>query len=392
MSKHYDWIVVGGGITGVALSYELQRSGGKVLLLEAHPIPQGATRYSYGGIPYWSGTTPLTRQLCEESITIHRQLSAELEMDTEFRELPLLLTIDLLDDPVAMASHYGNCTQSPLLLGVSSACALEPLLNPKAINGAIKFDHAQVNPLSLLHAYGQAWQRLGGEYICDRVLTLRYDHKRIVGVNTRTDYYTGAGVIICAGGYTRGLLAQHQIPCRIYFTHAELIEVPSADAQLQTMVLPAHTKREELEASCSNLIADQNWDAVGLELMPASIDAGAVQFRDGTIRMGQLSRVLTDPDATIDREQSESQIRRAVERILPTIGRLKGNWYHCLVAFTCDGLPLVGQVPHQSGLYVFSGFTSPMVYVPPLAKRFAHFLTHGQDPLIPQLALDRYMN
>lgn len=50
--KTYDWIVVSGGITGAALSYELAKVGLSVLLVEQYASPQNATRYSYGGIAY----------------------------------------------------------------------------------------------------------------------------------------------------------------------------------------------------------------------------------------------------------------------------------------------------------------------------------------------------
>ena len=102
--KTYDWIVVGGGMTGAALAYELAKTGFVVLLLEQHRTPQNATCYSYGGLAYWSGTTPLTRQLFEEAIARHRVLSQELDADTEFRELDLLLTISNVSDPQATAA------------------------------------------------------------------------------------------------------------------------------------------------------------------------------------------------------------------------------------------------------------------------------------------------
>lgn len=94
----FDWIVVGNGLVGAAASYELARQGLSVLLVDQHLEPDGATRYSYGGIPYWAGTCPLTRTLCEEGIAKHRQLSEELGADTQFRELDLLLTVAPDDD------------------------------------------------------------------------------------------------------------------------------------------------------------------------------------------------------------------------------------------------------------------------------------------------------
>lgn len=40
--KTYDWIVVGGGIAGAALAYELVKTGFAVLLLEQYEAPQNA--------------------------------------------------------------------------------------------------------------------------------------------------------------------------------------------------------------------------------------------------------------------------------------------------------------------------------------------------------------
>ena len=87
--KTYDWIIIGAGITGAALAYELTKIGFSVLLLEQYQTPQNATRYSYGGISFWSATTAITKQLSEEGITRHRILSQELTADTQFRELDL---------------------------------------------------------------------------------------------------------------------------------------------------------------------------------------------------------------------------------------------------------------------------------------------------------------
>lgn len=90
---NYDWIVVGGGITGAALSYELARQGGSVLLVEKEALPSSATRYSYGGLAHWAGKTPLLKALGEEGIQRYRTLSEELEADLQFRELDLLMPV-----------------------------------------------------------------------------------------------------------------------------------------------------------------------------------------------------------------------------------------------------------------------------------------------------------
>ena len=170
--KSYDWIVVGGGITGAALSYELTKKGFAVLLLERDAAQQNATRFSYGGLAYWSGTTDLTRQLCREGIERHRNLSAELDADTEFRELDLLLTIDAGADAEKVAANYAHFAIPPQLLNVEEAGELEPLLNKSAIAGALTVRHGHISPTATNQAYCQGFLRLGGTIEIAKVIGL----------------------------------------------------------------------------------------------------------------------------------------------------------------------------------------------------------------------------
>ncbi len=126
--KTYDIIVIGAGIAGAALSYELVTKGFSVLLLEQDTIPQNATRYSYGGLAFWSGTTSLTRQLCEESKKLYQSLSEELNTDIQIRELDLLLTIPQENNPEEIAANYQRFATPPQLLDVNQACELETFI------------------------------------------------------------------------------------------------------------------------------------------------------------------------------------------------------------------------------------------------------------------------
>ena len=117
----YDWIVVGNGLAGAALSYELARQGVSALLLEQHQRPRSASRYSYGGVPYWSGTTEITRQLCQEGIDRHRLLSSELACDTQFREIDLLLTLPKGEDPAAIAPQFEKFAIPPQFVSPAEA-------------------------------------------------------------------------------------------------------------------------------------------------------------------------------------------------------------------------------------------------------------------------------
>ncbi len=390
--NNYDWIVVGGGIAGAAIAYELRKIGWSVLLLEQHQTAQNATGYSYGGLAYWSGTTPLTRQLCQESIAVYQNLNQELEAQTELREIDLLLTIAADQDPKATAASYSHVAIPPQLLDIKQACELEPVLNPHSIAGALTVKHGHINPHKTNQAYIQAFLRAGGEMEIAQVIDFQTVSSadtgiKLTGVRTTIETFHCNNLVICAGGFSRQLLKVAGIPIKLYFTHAEVIQTPPVDLKLNTLVMPANLQRFDLEAESSKIEA--LWQDTTKEPVPPILDVGAIQFQDGSLRLGQISRVLTDPFAQINAQQSEKWLRSSIQQVLPPLANLPGTWHHCLVAFSGDRLPLVGAVPEFEGIHVFSGFSNPLVIIPPLARRFADFVAGKKDEIITQLSPGR---
>ncbi len=379
--KVYDWLIVGGGLTGSALAYELAVLGFSVLLIEQHQYLQGATRYSYGGIPHWSGTTELTTQLAKEGLDRYHQLAAELDSDIEFRQIDLLLTIASNANPQTICSQYNHFATQPQLLDVNLACELEPMLNPESISGVLHYKHAHVNPELLVKAYQSGLISHGGEICIDQVTDLEQE-----SVSTLKSTYYAQNIGVCAGGIGRSLLKNAGISIQLYFTHAEVIETTPSNLSLRAMVMPAMDSRLILESEASN--NDEGWHLRDRQLLPPSIDVGAIQFKNRQLRLGQISQVHTNPHLVQDLQQSEMSIRAQVNKILPAIASVPGSCHHCLVAFSPDSLPLVGLVTDR--IHIFSGFTSPFSYVPTLAQRFALALSGKPDSLIAQLSPHRF--
>ncbi|WP_413160537.1 NAD(P)/FAD-dependent oxidoreductase [Capilliphycus salinus ALCB114379] len=382
----YDWIIVGAGITGTSLSYELAKKGLNVLLIEENPTFENATRYSYGGLAYWSGSTPLTRELCQEGKQRHQILSEELEADTEFREVDLILTVSPEQNPEQIAKNYAKFITPPRLLTPEEACQIEPLLNPNGIAAAFTVTHGHISPEKTNFAYLDAFKRLGGKLEIDTVTELVKQENKITGVKTKNETYFAENTAICAGGLSRSLLTSAGISIRLHFTHTEVLETPPVETNLRTVVMSAGMERFQLEADAAKPEFEALWDEPGHEFVPLIIDASAVQLLNGKMRIGQPSRVLSDPNAKINPAESEAQIRNAIGKILPALQDLPAHWYHCLVAFTADSLPLVGAIPNLTGIHIFSGFSNPLVFVPPLAQRFANHVTGQPDELVKQLS------
>jgi glycine/D-amino acid oxidase-like deaminating enzyme len=385
-----DWIVVGNGLAGAALSYELVRQGHAVILID-EGSPDSATRWSYGGIAYWSGTSALTRELFAAGIERHRGLSAELGADTEFRELDLLLTIPADQDAGAVAQPYQQFAMPPQLISVADAVALEPQLDPTAIAGALTVKHGHVHPLKLVTALNQAFRKLGGQQMIATVTGLVRVGERITGVMTPTQAYAAGQVAIATGGYSRALLQSIQVSVPLYHTHAEIVAVPPITPTLRALIMPAIAQRFPAEAQVSQPDTNPLWAEPGHELSPPILDAGVIQFLDHSVIIGQISRFCTTTtDLPIDAAASEAQLRAAISQQLPALKTVPGTWHRCLVTFSRDGLPLIGPVPSLTGLHLFAGFTSPFAMLLPIAERFARWTSGAADDLIETMQVKRF--
>ena len=380
----YDWIVIGAGITGACLAYELSQQGLKILLIEKNPIPNNATVYSYGGLAYWSGTDKLTRTLGGEGIELHRNLPEELDADTEFRDLDLVLTIDRQDDPKTIFQNYDRFAITPELLSVNDACILEPLLNPNAISGALKLPHGHIHPQKTTDAYLQAFERNNGVIVYEQVVDLLRQGDNVVGVKTLDNIYHADNTVVCAGGLSRSLLQQAKIEIENYYTHAQLILTPPVDFELGTVVMPAVQQRFILEAKAQELNSD-DWNPPYDQAPKAILDPGAVQFMDGRICMGQISAIASNPQAKLNPFAAEAEIREQVSNILPLLEDIPGTCHSCLVAFNNQAIALVGNLADTKGIYLFSGFTSTLVFAPVLARRFARWALGKEDKVMEEL-------
>ncbi len=382
----YDTIVIGNGLAGAALSYELAKVGQSVLLMDDSRSDSG-TRYSYGGIGYWAGTTDLTETLFRAGIVRHRELPDELEADTQLRELDLLLTVEKGEEIGAIKDSYAAMRTPPQFVSVETACEIEPQLDPEAIAGAFTTRHAHVDPMSLVAAYNQAFRRLGGHHNLSAATGLVRIKDTVTGVTTQTQAYPAKMVIVSAGAYSLQLLRAARVQVPLYFTHAEIVETEPLDFEVRSLIMPAVNPRTDAESAAPD---PSEWQKPDHQVMPPVLEAGIIQFKDKTARIGQISRFHTAFLPPADPKVSELALRDAIAHLIPRLKDVPGTWRHCLVTFTQDNLPLLGPVPGVDGLHLFSGFTGPFALVPPVAQRYAKHLNHSPDELIEQMMVSRF--
>ncbi|MGC1308195.1 MAG: FAD-binding oxidoreductase [Phormidesmis sp.] len=383
----YDVIVIGNGLAGAALSYELAKAGQAVLLLD-DGNPDSGTRYSYGGIGYWAGTTKLTTTLFQAGMARHLELSEELGMETQLRALDLLLTVEKGADVEALVQAYKIFETPPQFVSAKDACKIEPQLNSDVIEGAFTIRHAHVDPMAVVAAYNHAFRRLGGHHNLSAATELVRIGDTVTGVLTEAQAYPAKTVVVAAGAYSRRLVQAAGLQVPLYFTHAEMVETQPLEEAVRSLIMPATNARFEQEAQVAH---SPDWQQPHHQISPPVLEAGVIQFADKTARIGQISRFHTAYTSPAEPAASEAKIRQAIEPLVPTLKGIPGNWRHCLVSFTQDGLPLLGPLPNVTGLHVFSGFTGPFALVPPVAQRYAQHLVNAPDSLIEQMLVTRFV-
>lgn len=381
--ENYDAIVVGAGITGAAIAYELQKQGQRVLLLEKDRQPSNATAFSYGGIIYWAGTTPLQRQLCQESRYRWTHLSQELGGETEYQELELLLYLKPDDDAQVLAQQFDHCLIRPQYVDAPTAIAIEPQLNPHSVRGAFVVPQGHSHSAKTVNAYLRAFLRQGGKIQQGKVEALITEKNIVTGVKTATDRIFAKRTILAAGGQSLSLLSHHGVNLPLYFTHAALLQTSPTKENLRCIVMPADLRqRPNLEALAPRV----DWQNPNEQCLATVVEPGAVQFFDGRLILGQISQLVTSPHYCPDLPWVEKELQTAIAKILPNLAKLPVTPHHCLVAFSGQTLPLVGEMPSLPGLVLFTGFTHPLVYCLPLAQKLAQHLNGHGDAVIEQLA------
>jgi glycine oxidase len=156
-------VVVGGGVTGCAVAYELVQAGARVTLVERDSVAAHASGFSWGGLYPTMGAgipgpllEPSKRSL-ERHIELHDRLIEEAGVDNELRPVE---SISLAKDASDLESLRADCVWQRSqgfdaeMISDGEVYELEPSLVPGLAGGLLQ-------PRSSLRRWS-LWQRWGG--------------------------------------------------------------------------------------------------------------------------------------------------------------------------------------------------------------------------------------
>lgn len=239
MKRAPDVIVVGGGVFGCAVAYQLARRDARVLLLDEHR-PGRATSASAGGL--WpvgeavglgcgvihhathgggeteDGPNPLPdafRRFLIESRKRFDSVAHELKeigsVEIEYETAQGLLFVAFDETELGFVEAVARALPSderPEILSADQALAIEPNLTPDLRGAAWLRGEDQVNPMLLCEGYKRAAEQLGAEVRNDTAVTgIRRRGDQILGVEVG-DTFLPCGTVVNAAGAWAGALAR----------------------------------------------------------------------------------------------------------------------------------------------------------------------------------------
>ncbi len=186
MRNHYDVVIVGGGVQGLSLAYNLARSGLlRVAVLEKSYIGSGASGRNGEMIRSAFASLEWIR-LFDKSLQLWESLSAELDFNVMFTRTGYLVLASTHDELGECRINIGRQKELGLdtrLIEADEVLRLVPALNPRLVTGGI----LQLNGGSARHdavvwAYDRAARRLNVEI---------FPHTEVIGIDIKSGSVSG---------------------------------------------------------------------------------------------------------------------------------------------------------------------------------------------------------
>ncbi|WP_202708712.1 NAD(P)/FAD-dependent oxidoreductase [Sporosalibacterium faouarense] len=335
MIKSAEVVIIGGGITGCSIAYNLAKKGVKdVVVIEKDYLASGATGRCGAGVRQQWGTE-MNCKLAMESIKFYETANEVLEYegDIEFKQGGYLIVASTEKEHQQFKKNVK--LQKSLGIEVNQitpeeATKIVPYLNTENIISATfcpKDGH--LNPFTTTDAYAKAAKRLGVKFYTNTEVTgIKTDNTKITGVITNKGEIATSKVVNAAGGFSK-----------------EIGDMVGID-------LPVYSERHQI------LVTEPVEPTQGPMVMSFSLNIYCQQTPVGAFIMGR-----GDANEPRDLRRTSSwqfldEMSKTVTELLPALGGLRviRQWAG-LYNITPDKQPILGSVKELDGFYLAIGFS-----------------------------------
>lgn len=227
LPKTADIVVIGAGVMGASVAFQLTRAGaGKVLLIDARRPVRGVTRVTFGQVRTHYSTMALIK-LAKRGVEILRDWDEEIGFGASgYTRLGYFIVAqgDMVDPckrNVELGRQAGVDTR---MIGPDELHELEPLINLDGIEGAAyEPDGGWLNGTQMVLSWMIGAQQLGADVVTgigvDRIRTAG---GKVTGVETPVGDVDCPLVVNCAGAWGRDLAEAVGIETPIIFKRLDM--------------------------------------------------------------------------------------------------------------------------------------------------------------------------
>ena len=368
-----DVIVIGGGVIGSSITYDLSKLGKRVLMLERRDNGSGSAGASDGVVGYHTKKPGLQMELAIQSIAMFDHLSEELGMDIEYRRncggmqpAETKLEWEILSEIVEEQRRSGVDIR---MISMENACKIEPQLNPDLYGALYSPTSGKVNPLQLTFAYVQAAKRMGARILRNtEVREILVKMRRAMGVETDKGTFYADQIIDAAGSWAAEVAAMAGVDLPIRPRKGQLFITEPLGPFMNVTLQCARYNVIKFKPEA---VGDKAALRMGASL---SIEQGS----NGGLIIGS-TREFAGFDRENTLEAMEVTMRRAM-RFFPALKDVNIiRAFAGLRPFTPDGLPILGEVEKLPGFYVAAGHEGDGIALAPITgKLMAELLAQGK--------------
>ena len=354
--------VVGAGIVGCAVAYELASRGARVRIVDPRGVGHGATRASAGVLaPYIEGHAESLLRLTTCSLAQYDRfidrLRADSHRDIEYRRIGTL--------QVALAAHEANQLADAArrlagarvdhrLFSHDEVRRVEPALTPAVTAALLIPQHAYVGVGMVMAALEDALSGHGVRVEAASVQRVESTN-RGVHIVTSSEVHDADALVLAAGSWSGGVEMSPAIPPPVRPVRGQLVHLRFPESPVGHII----------------------WGAHGY----------LVPWRDGSVLVG-----ATSEDVGFDENATAAGVQMLLERareLLPAAESARFDAVRVgLRPATADELPVIGASSRMRGVYYATGHYRNGVLLAPLtASMVADLVLAGQER--PELALVR---
>jgi sarcosine oxidase subunit beta len=376
--KSADVVVIGGGVIGAAITYNLAVCGVEVTLVERGELASGTSGACGGSIAIQTKGAGPVLECARFSQQLYRTLADELGQDLEHEQQGSVIVAESDDELrhiMALAAVQQAAGLDIELLDGPDARAWAPGLGPSVRAASFCAGDAEVNPFRVVLAFAEAAQQNGAQLRTHTQVTgIDVAQGRVTRVRTEHGDIGAGAVVIAAGAWTPtiGRMVGVNIPVRP--RRGVVIVTEPAPFRVRGTVFSSRylASKRYLPDETTTVPDTESGFTGGLVLSQAA--AGNVIFGS--------SRELAGYDVAAPIEIVEFVAREAL-RIVPVIAQVRMiRSFAGLRPLSNDGLPIIGRVSGICGLVVATGHEGDGVALAPwTGQAVATLIVTGEPPL-----------